>query len=75
MSIRFKRDGHLIKIWSGPTEASKILNIAQGNISSCLTNVRTKAGEFQWCYYKDLKQKLNTPSWKESNKAHNKKIC
>lgn len=64
--------GHLIKIWSGPTEASKILNIAQGNISSCLTNVRTKAGEFQWCYYKDLKQKLNTP-WKESNKAHNKK--
>lgn len=64
--------GQLIQIWIGPTEASKNLNITQGNISSCLNNTRTKAGEFQWCYYKNLKERINIP-WVESKKAHNKK--
>lgn len=53
--------GNFIQYWLGPTQASKKLNITQGNISSCLTKNRQKAGNFQWCYYKDLNNYLNKP--------------
>ena len=51
--------GNLIQYWIGPNRASKTLNIAQGNISSCLNNNRQRAGNFQWCYYKNLAKNIN----------------
>lgn len=53
--------GKFIKYWLGPSRAAKALHIAQGNISLCLVDKRQKAGEYQWCYYKDLESKINKP--------------
>ena len=63
--------GKFIKYWFGPKEASIKLNITQGNISSCLTGNRKQAGNYQWCYYKDLQNKINKPY--QDTRSYNKK--
>ncbi len=54
-------EGKLINYWLNAEEASKKTNTSVGNLKSCLINDRQQAGGFQWCYYKDLNNKLNKP--------------
>lgn len=58
--------GELIKIWLNQDEAASTVGTSQGNIWSCLNNQRKSAASFQWCYYKDLSDKLNKPIQEKS---------
>lgn len=64
-------NGKLLQYWLGPVQASKKLGINQSNISSCLTKNRNSAGGFQWCYFKNLNDKLNKPI--KNTRTYNKK--
>lgn len=63
--------GKFIKYWKGVNAPSFNLKISQGNISSCLSGNRKKAGEYQWCYYKDLPLHINKVY--KDNRSYNKK--
>lgn len=41
----------LIKVWSGAAEASRVLRINRGNISSCCMGILQTAGGYKWRYY------------------------
>jgi len=45
---QFSTDGVLIKNWISLKEASKILEISQGNISNCLSGKKKTSGKFIW---------------------------
>ena len=45
---QYSRDWHLIKIWEWASLASRELNIARWNISSCCSDIRKTAWGFKW---------------------------
>ena len=51
--------GNIIALYRNTAEASLKTNISQGNIIECCNNNRRLTFDFQWCYQKDLKDKLN----------------
>ena len=51
---QYTKEGSLVKEWSSGTEASSVLGVCRGSISSCLTGKLKSAGGFIW-KYKDQK--------------------
>ena len=52
-------NGKLLNYWLNAEIASENTNTSVGNLRSCLVGQRKKANEFQWCYYKDLPNRIN----------------
>ena len=48
--VQYSLEGILIKKWPSQSEASRVLNISQGNIGSCCRKERSKASGFKWEY-------------------------
>ena len=48
--LQYTKDGEFIKEWTSGIEASRVLGIHQGDISSCCKGTRKSAGGFVWRY-------------------------
>ena len=48
--LQYTNDGEFIKEWTSGTEASRVLGIGRGNITSCCQGKRNYAGGFVWRY-------------------------
>lgn len=59
--------GNLIELWLNTTDAAESVKCSRGNISSCLSGNRKVASGYQWCYYKDLKNRENREYKKNTN--------
>lgn len=66
--------GNLIKYYLNAQDASEAVGCARGNISACLVNTRGQAGNYQWCYYSDLKQRINKPYVNQNGIKRQKRI-
>ena len=48
--LQYTKDGELIGEWTGASEASRVLGINQGNITSCCRGKLNSCGGFIWKY-------------------------
>ena len=48
--LQYTKDGELIGEWTGASEASRVLGINQGNITSCCKGKLNSCGGFIWKY-------------------------
>ncbi len=48
--IQYDMNGEYIKEWISQSEASRQLNISQGNIGSCCRGERLQAGGYKWSF-------------------------
>lgn len=53
MIIQYSLDNKFIKVWKSQHEASRELNIHQGDISKCCNNKLKTAGKFIWKFKKE----------------------
>jgi group I intron endonuclease len=64
-------EGNFVKLWRNTSEPNKELGYNSGNIIMVCNNQRREANGYQWCYQKNLKDRINKPI-KEIN--YNKNI-
>lgn len=67
--------GKLIKYWLNCDQIEKELNINISNIRSCLVGKRDKSHQYQWCYYKNLPNKINKPYINQNSIKKQKQVA